>query len=538
MLANIENLPNDINDLKKIIHDISGKYQNMKTVLTDKEREIKVLTEQKKILEHRLYGTSSEKRAKINIDQLPLFNEAELAEDGFIINEKKSNENEVVIKGYTRRNKGRKPIPEHLPRKEIIHDLSEEEKECKCCKKKRPRIGSEITEEISYIPSKYYVKKHIRYKYGSCSCEESSQKEEPAIITASMPPRLLPGSIASPELLAYIAANKYIDGLPLYRIEKILKRQGIHISRQTMSNWIVRIGSKISDLMEIMFEEIRSGPLIQMDETSVQVLKELDRPAVSKSYMWVTVGYPNNKRIILYHYHQTRSKDVPLALLKDYKGYIQTDGYSAYNEKGKEDGVIHVGCFAHARRKFDEVLKSDSKSESAKWFLNTIKEIYIIEKDLREKLDQKNISIEKFEEERRKQALPVLDRIKDWLDKIASEVPPSISLGKAINYSLSQWPKMIKYLDKWFITPDNNRVENAIRPFVIGRKNWLFCNTPSGAYASAGIYSLIETAKANNLNPFSYLYFLFNELPGIKNKEDLQKLLPTKLKPSDLVKPE
>jgi len=531
MLISIENLPNDVIDLKKIIHDISDK-------LTDKEREIMILTEQNKMLEHRLYGASSEKRATINIDQLPLFNEAELAEDGFVINENKSNENKVEIKGYTRSKKGRKPIPEHLPRKEIIHDLPEEEKECACCKKKRPRIGSEVTEEISYTPAKYYVKKHIRYKYGSCDCEESAQKEEPAVIISPMPARLIPGSIASPELLAYITAKKYIDGLPLYRIEKILKREGIHIPRQTLSNWIVRIGSKISDLLEIMLEEVRSGPLIQMDETTVQVLKELDRPATSKSYMWVTVGYPDNKKIVLYHYYQTRSKDVPLVLLKDYKGYLQTDGYSGYDEKGKEDRIIHVGCFAHARRKFDETIKSGTESQSAKWFLDAIKEIYVIEKDLRHKLSQKIISTEKFEEERRKEVSPVLDRIKEWLDKIANEVPPSISLGKAINYSLSQWPKMIKYLDKWFITPDNNLVENAIRPFVIGRKNWLFCNTPNGAYASAGIYSLIETAKANDLEPLSYLYYLFNELPGIKNKEGLYKLLPTKLKPSDLIIPE
>ena len=531
MQIDFENLPDNIDTLKQFIHNLSDKYEN---ILTDKEREIQILTEQKKVLEHRLFGASSEKQSTINIDQLPLFNEVELAEDGFIINEEKSKDNEIVIKGYTRRKKGRKPIPSHLPRKEIIHDLSDIEKECQCCHKKRPKIGEEITEELSYIPSKYYVKKHIRYKYGSCDCKESIQKEEQAVIIAPMPPRLIPGSIATPELLAYITTAKYVDGLPLYRIEKQLKRHGLSIPRQTMSNWIIHIGKSINDLLRLMLEETRSGPLIQLDETRVQVLKELDRPATSQSYMWVTVGYPDNKKIVMYHYRQTRSKEVPLTLLKGYNGYIQTDGYSAYDDKGNEEGVIHVGCFAHARRKFDEVLKSDSDSENAKWFLEAVKRIYIIEKELRYKLDQENILPQVFEKERRELVSPILEQIKEWLDRKSTEIPPSVLLGKAINYSLSQWGKMIRYLDSWLLTPDNNRVENAIRPFVIGRKNWLFCNTPSGAYASAGIYSIIETAKANDLEPFNYLYFLYKELPKIKNKVDLKRLLPTKITPSEL----
>jgi transposase len=350
-----------------------------------------------------------------------------------------------------------------------------------------------------------------------------------------MPPRLLPGSIVSSELLAYIVTTKYVDGLPLYRIENIFKRKGIRIPRQTMSNWIVRTGSKISDLIQVMFEEIRSGPLIQMDETSVQVLKEEDRPATSKSYMWVTVGYPDNKKIILYHYYPTRSKKVPLSILNGYNGYLQTDGYSAYNDCEKELEIIHVGCLAHARRKFTEVLKSGNKSENAEWIINEIKKIYVVENKLRGKLNQKEITKEKFEKERKKQSGSVLNIIKQRLDKLVNEVPPSTLLGTAINYSLSQWSKIIKYLDKWFLTPDNNCVENAIRPFVIGRKNWLFCNTPTGAYASAGLYSLIETAKANGFEPYIYLYYLFNELPKIDNKKDLKQLLPTQLRPSDLI---
>ena len=326
MITNTEKLSGDILrktivDLNNKIIDLNYKYTDLGNQLEEKIREMFLLNEENKLLKYKLFGRRSEKSS--NDDKsADLFNEAELSQDGFVVDEEESRDNEIVIKEHKRKKGGRKPLPKDLPRKEIIHDLSEAEKECDCCGKERPQIGKEVTEELSIIPAKIYVKKHIRYKYGPCGCEKSLNNGEAEIKIAAMPNRMIPGSIASPELLSYIFVSKYCDGLPFYRLEKIIKRYGIELIRATMCNWAIKSARKCSDLIDLMWQEIRSGPLIQMDETTLQVLNEPDRPATSKSYMWVTIGYPDSKPIVIYHYHPTRSKEVPVNILSEYKGYL------------------------------------------------------------------------------------------------------------------------------------------------------------------------------------------------------------------------
>ncbi len=527
MKVDLNNLPDDIDKLQKIIFTISQQHQKDTTEIDSLKEERHYLKEQVETYKKLYFGKKSEKLTPEDKSQMLLFNEAE---DGQILDEIEVDESDntptTKVKSYIRKKSGRKPLPGDLPREEVIHDLSDEEKKCECCGKERPSIGSDDTEELEFIPSKIVVTKHIRKKYGACTCDASFEKEKPEVITAAMPPRMIPGSIASPGLLAEVLTSKFVDSLPFYRQEKIFKRIDVEISRQTMCNWAISIADKCKPLIELMIEEIRSGPLIQMDETTVQVLKEPDKKPESKSYMWVAVGRnTENRSLIFYQYHPTRSKDIPSEFLKDYTGYLQTDGYAGYNQAGSNENIIHVGCFAHARRYFFDASKMNKKSKVAFKGLDFIQKLYKIEDDLR----ARELEADDFLEKRKKAVLPLLDDFHNWLVSQKDNVVPKSKTGQAVSYTLSEWDKLIRYIDHHLLTPDNNAVENAIRPFVIGRKNWLFSNAQSGAHASAVIYSLVESAKANKLEPYKYLRFLFTFLPGVDNREEVKNLLPSYL---------
>ena len=249
---------------------------------------------------------------------------------------------------------------------------------------------------------------------------------------------------------------------------------------------------------------------------------EAGRANTSKSYMWVIRGGPPEHPVLLYQYHRTRSARVPFVYLKDYEGYLQTDGYSGYDDVGSQPGIVHTGCWAHLRRKFSDAQKASKKAGSAEEAIGRIAKLYEIEKRLRA-LD---LPDEDFVERRKKEVEPILEDFHSWVEKKALQVPPSTLLGKAVGYALSQWEKLKRYLDEAFLTPDTNLVENAIRPFVLGRKNWLFSGSPQGAFASAALYSLIETANANGLEPYWYLKDLLERLPHASTEDDYQKLLP------------
>ena len=296
--------------------------------------------------------------------------------------------------------------------------------------------------------------------------------------------------------------------------------------------WAAEAALKCGPLIEIFLEQIRAGPVIQMDETRVQVMNELGRADTTLSYMWVMRGGPPEAPLLLFRYHPSRSASIPLQYLSDYKGFLQTDGYAGYGEVGSLPGIIHAGCFAHVRRKFDEAAKASKNVGSAHEAMGRIGKIYRIERDLREQ----RLSPEEFVAERKAQVLPILQDFKQWLDAKALQVPPSLLLGKAINYAIGEWPKLLRYLDSPHLTPDTNLVENAIRPFVIGRRNWLFSGSPRGAHASATLYSLIETARANGVEPYRYLRYLFTKLPLAYSREDYLALTPQYLDQGDFEK--
>ena len=290
-----------------------------------------------------------------------------------------------------------------------------------------------------------------------------------------------------------------------------------------MCNWTIQASRACGGYLELLDRKIREGPLINMDETPLQVLHEPNRPAETKSYMWVRAGSQGGERsIVLFNYSPHRSAGVAESLLEDFEGSLQTDAYSGYNSVGAWKGVWHVGCMMHARRKFYEAHVGAKKKGHAKTGLRYIKKLYRIEHELRaaELLD------DVFVVARRRAAAPVLREFRKWLDVMMKTVPPKSLLGKAVSYASSEYKRLVRYLKYAYLTPDNGFAERAIRPFAVGRRNWLFNNTPLGAHASAGMFSLVETAKANNLDPFHFMYRLFEKLPEADTEEKLEELLP------------
>ena len=226
--------------------------------------------------------------------------------------------------------------------------------------------------------------------------------------------------------------------------------------------------------------------------------------------------------MVEYQYHPTRAGKIPSDMLRDYKGFIQTDGYDGYQELGSQPGIVHVGCWAHARRKFFEAREVSKTKGSADVALASIDALFKFERTFREQ----DLTPKQFTQRRREQAEPVLEKLRLWLNERESQVPPSTTLGKAIGYTVGQWPKLIRYLDSPLLGPDNNACERTIRPFVVGRKNWLFSGSPAGAEASAAWYSLIETSKLNGIEPYLYLCYILARLPASDNPEDYRFLLP------------
>ncbi len=489
------------------------------------EAENKILREQVQLLKSQLFGAKTEKKVKGKDDvQALLFNEAES------YNAQEEEHEEIRVPAHTRKKRGRRPLPEDLPRIDIIHDLSEEEKICACgCTK--DRMGEETSEQLEIIPAKIRVIRNIRPKYVCRNCE-GVEADEPAVSIAPLPPMIIPKSIATPGLLAYIFTSKFVDAIPFYRQEKQFKRIGVDITRSSMCNWAIKVAEKCEPLMELINKDIRSGPLINIDETTVQVMKEPGRSNKTKSYMWIFRGGDPGKPLLVYQYHPTRSGDVASEYLGKYKGYVQTDGYGGYDFIDKKPDMHHVGCWAHARRKFVDVIKASGKSKSAKSRVGNaekavayIGKLYAIEKEAKER----TLTFDEIYNLRQEQVKPVLDEFYSWLNSRYTNAAPGSLLGKAMNYTLKEWDKLIRYIDNGCLRPDNNLAENAIRPFVVGRKNWLFSGNPRGAKASATLYSLIESAKANDLEPYKYLKYLFEKLPFASSIDDYKALPPNRL---------
>jgi transposase len=514
MDVDIEKLPDNAEALKAVIVDLQHHY----------EKEVDFLIEQIRLLRAQMYGKRSEKIVSEYRDaEVPLFDMPE-PED--------VPGKEITVSSHTRKKRGRRPLPEDLPRVERVHDISEEEKVC-ACGEKLVRIGEEVSEKLDIVPARIQVIRDIRPKYACRKCE-GMESDAPAVRIAPPAPAILPKSIATPGLLAHILTAKFVDHMPFYRQEKQFERLGIELSRRNMCKWAIKVASACQPLLNLCKEEILEGYCINIDETVVQVLDEPGRDARTRSYMWIFQRGDPERPVLIYEYHPTRSGDVASRFLEDYRGYVQTDGYAGYDFLDMKSGVSHIGCWAHVRRKFHDIVKASGsnrkKAGSADAALGYIRKLYHLESVARKSM----LGPEEIQRMREEQARPILSKFHDWLQKRSCHVPPKGLLGKAISYTLNQWDRLIGYVEDGRLSIDNNSAENAIRPFVIGRKNWLFAGTPEGAKASALLYSLIETAKANGLEPYSYLRHIFEKLPLSEKLADYEALLPWNLDPKNL----
>jgi transposase len=505
-------------DVKAYISKIEQENKSLKESLHNNiisyEKKVKELENENMLLEEKLrlalfrrFGKATEKF--IGKGQIPLFESAEQKPP------EEAEDKKVTVKSYNRSPKGRKPIDEKIPRVVEIIDIKEEDKHC-ACGYDLVYIGEDVTERLVIIPEQVYVLQYHIKKYACKNCEGSGDEEKKAVRTGKVPANIMSGSIATPALLSYILVKKYADSLPFYRQEAGFGRIGVDISRQDMSNWQMKGYKKILPLLELLKNHIKSGEVIQMDETPMEVMEKAEgKRAAHNAYMWLAKGGPPGKPVVWYEYNENRASENVIPFLKGFSGYLQTDGWSSYNTALKQyPHVVHVGCFAHVRRRFFEAMKvaqgaGNTSGGTAAEALSYIKGLYTVEQDLREK--EKLLLITKGEllEERQWRCNPILKGFNKWLEKQSEEILPTSELGKAIKYARNQWPTLIHYLDHEELTPDNNGAERAVRPFVIGRKNWVMSGSPEGARSSCAFFTLIESAKANKRNPYEYLKGVF-----------------------------
>ncbi len=498
-----------------------SEYDNLRGQITELTSKVEWLMEQFRLARHHRFGASSEKSIQGDDGQMNLFNEAEIASDILVPEPELIQIEKHFRKG---RNMVNDNMPVDLPVEVIEHELPADEQICPECGGELHVMGKEtLRRELKLIPAKAVIVEHIRKVYACRGCERDECGVP--IVKAPIANPVIKGGFASPEAIALIATQKYVMAVPLHRQAQEWNRYGINLSRQTMSNWLIKA---TFDWLEPIYDALALmlclRKVLHADETTLQVLHESGKPAQSKSYMWLyrTSGDANSP-IVLYEYQPDRRAEHPKLFLKNFTGYLHADGYDGYHDLS--DNIKVVGCLSHARRKFEEAIKglpkgsqADSLAMVGKRFCD---KLFSLERDFAELSAQERL------QKRQELSKPVFDGFYEWLNGIS---PPSMTgLNMAVVYAQNQRKYLERYLEDGRLEISNNRAERSIKPFVVGRKNWLFANTPRGAKASAILYSIIETAKENGLNPYEYLTYIFKNAPNwdVRNKVDnLERLLP------------
>lgn len=507
MKLDIKSLPKSSELLEKMVIDLASKLEQSQMELATYKQKYACLIEEICLAKQQRFSPASEK----NILQPDLFDEAgvELPDEV-----KDQLVEEITVNSHTRKKHPvRRPLPAYLPREIVIHDISEAEKVC-ACGEHLTRFSEEVSEQLKYIPAKISVIQHVRPKYACKACQTT-------VKIAPMPILLLPKSIATPELIAHTIISKYCDHIPLYRQENIWERMEIDMPRSSLCGWVLKVAELCEPLIKLLQKNIIAYDYAQADETTVQVMDEIGRDNQTKSYMWCYRG-GGEKPSIVYEYQETRGGYHAQQFLTGFKGYLQSDAYSGYNWADKNKDIVSVGCNAHARRPFAELVKLANGTSLASEAVIFYRKLYKVEKTAKEN----NLSAEARFTLRQEESEPVFDVFKIWLDHHLTKTSEQAKIGKAIRYCLNHWTDLTNYLKDGRIEIDNNLLENAIRPFALGRKNWLFMGSPSGAKAGATLYSLIETCKANNIEPYKYLCAMLNRIRECVTEDDYRKLLP------------
>jgi len=493
---------------------------------------VEALAEKNKLLEeterlrHQLnqllqdkFGTKSEKSKNLPNETFDEATEPDNTPDIEIT------EQEIFVAAHQRKQgkPGRKPLPAHLPRVRQIYDLEASEKICSCgCQ--LSKIGEEISEQLDIIPATVQVIQHVKYKYACQACEDT-------IKTAKGQKLPIPKSIATAGLLAHVSVSKFKDHLPLYRQENIFRRMGVDIARNTLSLWMIKTAQILTGLYKLAQDIIISDDVAYSDETRVQVLKELNRKAEDKAYMWCFIGGSPEKRCVIYHYNISRAHTVIEEILEGFSGYLHCDGFGGYDAYASDHDVKLIGCWMHCRRKFFEVARSTKSKGLAHAAVQIIKALYDIETEMRDQ----GLSVQQRYDYRQQYSKPLLEQFKTFLDENRTKVLSKSPLGEAFTYAVNQWPKLIRYIEDGRLEIDNGLSERKIKPFVIGRKNWIFCNSIAGAKAAEVLFSIIETCELHKIEPYAYLRFVLTKIPYAKTVEELEQLMPFNIKPEQLV---
>lgn len=498
--------------LREELHQSSKREKILHDHLGDQRRKLESLQEQLHWLRSHVFGRRSEKGVPSEQGMLP-FAQAGGAVDQEADDENGTREVAIEVPAHKRSRGGRKPLPEFLPREIVELQPADEHLQCECCKGEKTRIGEDRTEELEYVPSSMFVRVYLRPKYACRKCENG-------VVQAALPARPIEKGRPGPGLLAHVVTSKYADHLPLYRLERIFPRQGIEVSRKTLSQWCGAVSDLLKPVATQIAAEVLSSQWIQSDDTTVEVQDASRSPAYPKGHIWT---YRGSDGSAFYDFTWTRNSEGPLGILGKYTGYLQADAAPAYDDVYAKLSITEVGCWAHARRRFKEAVRSAPKEASQ--VMMWIGELYGIERSAK----KKRRDDDERKELRQQRSKPILDRLQQYLKQIAVTALPKSPLGDAIGYALRQWNALNRYVEDGSLEIDNNGAENALRPLCLGRKNWLFIGSEAAAHRTMVLLTLVQTCKAHQVDPFAYLRDIIDRV-NIHPMSRIDELTPRRWK--------
>jgi transposase len=480
-----DTLPDDPETLKAMILELLAQLRASRRHEEQLENKVSELLA-------KLFGRKSE---KIDPNQLSLIDWESLGMAPVPVPEPPP----VLSPEPTRRRKGhgRRRPPRELPRRRIVHEIPEAERLCPCCGAPKEVLREETSQQYDYQPASFFINEHVRLIY---ACQKGCQE---APVIAPKPPQPIDKGLPGPGLLAQVVISKYCDHLPLHRQEGIYRRQGVELSRSTMCDWVGEVAGLVAPVIDYLKLDLLRSEIIGTDDTTVPVLAP-GQKTTATGRLWVYVGDEEHP-VVLFDYTQTRERAGPAAFLDGYRGYLQADAYSGYDGIYAGDEVQEVACWMHARRYFFKASQADPAQPCVA--LALIQQLYQVEKIC------KDFSPERRHALRQEQAVPILDRLEQWMKDQEAVTPPKSLLGDALRYSRNQWQALRRYTENGRLPIDNGRSERALRQVALGRKNWLFAGSDEGGHRAAALYSILETCKRNRIEPFAYLRDLLAQIP-------------------------